>query len=157
MPQAKGSLLCRRPRHWAPWTRAFSAAFLVGCLVTVLVADASALSIILEPVASGFSSPVDISNAGDDRLFVVEQGGSIRIVESDGTVRPLPFLDIGDRIKSGGEQGLLGLAFHPDYASTGSSNSSPLSLAHRRSKLARIFADFCKNRDSLRSPRAATC
>jgi glucose/arabinose dehydrogenase len=67
-------------------------------------------------VASGLSAPVDVTNAGDasGRVFVVEQAGRIRIVRDGGLV-DRPFLDITGRIKSGGEQGLLGLAFHPDY------------------------------------------
>ena len=65
---------------------------------------------------TGLSAPVDVANAGDGsgRLFVVEQGGKIRIVR-DGALVERPFLDIGGRITSGGERGLLGLAFHPDY------------------------------------------
>ncbi|MBA3531356.1 MAG: PQQ-dependent sugar dehydrogenase [Ardenticatenales bacterium] len=74
----------------------------------------------LIPFAEGFANPVDIASAGDDRLFVVEQAGRIRVVESDGRVRPTPFLDIVGRVNSdGNEQGLLGLAFHPGYASNG--------------------------------------
>jgi len=70
--------------------------------------------------ASGFSSPVDIAQAGDDRLFIVERQGYIRIVELDGTVLPDDFLNIATRIESGyQEQGLLGLAFHPEYAVNG--------------------------------------
>ena len=65
---------------------------------------------------AGFSAPLDVANAGDGsgRLFVVEQGGRIRIVK-DGAILDPPFLDISDRITSGGERGLLGLTFHPDY------------------------------------------
>ena len=65
---------------------------------------------------TGFSAPLDIASAGDGsgRLFVVEQGGLIRVVK-DGTILKPPFLDISDRITSGGERGLLGLTFHPDY------------------------------------------
>ncbi|HEV7893138.1 MAG TPA: PQQ-dependent sugar dehydrogenase [Pyrinomonadaceae bacterium] len=68
----------------------------------------------------GFTSPVGITNAGDNsgRIFVVEQGGRIRIVKS-GVLQPTPFLDISTRISSGGERGLLGLAFAPDYARRG--------------------------------------
>jgi glucose/arabinose dehydrogenase len=70
--------------------------------------------------ATGLVSPVAIAHAGDERLFVVEQPGVIRIVEPDGSVRPMPFLDIRSRVDDGGsEMGLLGLAFHPDYASNG--------------------------------------
>jgi glucose/arabinose dehydrogenase len=76
-------------------------------------------SLILTPFASGFNQPVDISNAGDDRLFIVEQAGFIKIVSVSGNVNTVPFLDIDDRVKSGGEQGLLGLAFHPNYSENG--------------------------------------
>ena len=64
----------------------------------------------------GLSAPVDVTNAGDGtgRLFIAEQAGRIRIVR-DGALVDRPFLDIIGRIKSGGERGLLGLAFHPDY------------------------------------------
>lgn len=68
--------------------------------------------------ATGLDSPVDIKNAGDDRLFVVEQTGAIRIVNIDGTVNSTPFLTI-DVNDTGNEQGLLGLVFHPDYGSNG--------------------------------------
>jgi glucose/arabinose dehydrogenase len=71
--------------------------------------------VILETFATGFHMPVCIANAGDSRLFVVEQSGTIVIVDSTGYVNPVPFLDITDRVVSGGEQGLLGLVFHPDY------------------------------------------
>lgn len=70
--------------------------------------------------AEGFSSPVAIAHAGADaRLFVVERGGSIRIIHGDGTIDPVPFIDISGLITAGGERGLLGLAFHPDYAENG--------------------------------------
>ncbi|GAB5401485.1 MAG: PQQ-dependent sugar dehydrogenase [Aureisphaera sp.] len=77
------------------------------------------IEVTLQPFASGLSSPVDIANAGDDRLFVVEQDGRIKIVQTDGTVNSTPFLDISSQVSNGSEQGLLGLAFHPDYASNG--------------------------------------
>lgn len=80
----------------------------------------SGLEIGLERVAGGFDSPLLATNAGDGsgRLFVVEQGGVIRIVR-DGEVEPQPFLDISDRISTGGERGLLGLAFPPGFGSAG--------------------------------------
>ncbi len=73
----------------------------------------------IEPFATGFDRPLNIQNAGDDRLFVVEQGGFIKIIQADGSVNDSPFLDLSDRVSSGGERGLLGLAFHPDYANNG--------------------------------------
>lgn len=64
-------------------------------------------------------SPLFVTSpAGDPRLFVVEQPGRIRIVR-DGELRSAPFLDLSRRVSFGGERGLLGLAFHPDYARNG--------------------------------------
>jgi glucose/arabinose dehydrogenase len=79
--------------------------------------DPDSFAISVEEVTSGFSYPVAIANAGDGtgRLFVVQQTGSILVVE-DGTITGTPFLDITDRVGSDGtEQGLLGLAFPPDF------------------------------------------
>ncbi|MCC6791016.1 MAG: PQQ-dependent sugar dehydrogenase, partial [Thermomicrobiales bacterium] len=75
----------------------------------------------LEEVATGFAKPTQIANAGDgsNRLFIVEKPGVINIIR-DGVVLPEPFLDINRLVKTAGnEQGLLGLAFHPEYASNG--------------------------------------
>jgi glucose/arabinose dehydrogenase len=73
----------------------------------------------------GLDRPVFMTHANDGsgRLFIIEQEGAIRIVDSNGTLLPTPFLDI-DPIVVGGtsggdERGLLGLAFHPDYATNG--------------------------------------
>ena len=75
--------------------------------------------LVLESVATGFSQPVDIANAGDDRLFIVERAGRIRII-ADGAVLPTPFLNISSQVNnSPNERGLLGLAFHPDYETNG--------------------------------------
>lgn len=75
----------------------------------------------LDLVASGFTRPVVITHAGDgsNRLFIVEQAGLIRIVDlTDNTVLATPFLDITALVEdAGNEQGLLGLAFHPDFLS----------------------------------------
>jgi glucose/arabinose dehydrogenase len=74
---------------------------------------------ILTPFAHGFTSPVTITHTGDSRLFVVDQPGSVFIVDSSGQVNPVPFLDITGKVTYQGEQGLLGLAFHPDYRNNG--------------------------------------
>jgi glucose/arabinose dehydrogenase len=74
----------------------------------------------LQLLASGFTRPIYVTHAGDGsgRLFVVEQAGVIRIVR-DGKISATPFLDIRDRVESGGEKGLLSVAFHPKYTENG--------------------------------------
>src|SRR5215212_4829057 len=71
--------------------------------------------------ASGFGALTFVTNAGDGTglLYAVEQTGAIRIANADGTALPDPFLDISDRVSSGGERGLLGLAFKPGYDDNG--------------------------------------
>ncbi len=69
--------------------------------------------------ASGLTSPVSIAHAGDSRLFVADQRGYIRIISSTGIVNTQPFLDITNRVVYGGERGLLGIAFHPNYKTNG--------------------------------------
>jgi glucose/arabinose dehydrogenase len=80
-------------------------------------------SVILQPYASDFTLPVDISNSGvsnDERLFIVEKDGVIRIIDPSGSVLPTAFLNIDGRVRSGEpERGLLGLAFHPEYDQNG--------------------------------------
>jgi glucose/arabinose dehydrogenase len=74
-----------------------------------------------ETVASGFDRPVDLQQAGDGsgRLFIIEKVGRIRVFQ-DGQLLDTPYLNITDRVGSGGnEQGLLGLAFHPNYEVNG--------------------------------------
>jgi len=89
--------------------------FCISCLTFCFAQDLE-----LESFASGFNRPVNIKHAGDDRLFVVEQDGIIKIVNSDGTVETTNFLDIDNIVGStGNEQGLLGLAFHPNFATNG--------------------------------------
>ena len=73
----------------------------------------------LETIASGLDFPVGLTTPlGDARLFVLERGGTVRIIQN-GTVLPEPFLDLSGRVSEQGEQGLLGLAFFPDYATSG--------------------------------------
>ncbi len=73
----------------------------------------------LVPVSDGFDQPVLVTSPPDDpRLFVVEQTGRVWILR-DGRRVPQPFLDVRDDIVSGGEQGLLGLAFAPDFVRSG--------------------------------------
>ena len=79
----------------------------------------SAQTIALQSFATGFSSPVEITHPfNDTRLFVVQKGGQIRILNSNGTINATPFLTVTG-LSSGSEQGLLGLAFHPNYGTNG--------------------------------------
>ena len=78
-----------------------------------------AIDLALSTVVGGLSSPLFVTNAGDGsgRLFVVEKAGKIKIVS--GGVVTGTFLDIRAKVSKDGERGLLGLAFHPDYPTTG--------------------------------------
>jgi glucose/arabinose dehydrogenase len=72
-------------------------------------------------IADGFQRPLFVTHSGDGsgRLFIVEQDGAIRVF-TDGAILPDPFLDINDQVGSeSNEQGMLGLAFHPDYEQNG--------------------------------------
>jgi len=75
------------------------------------------LSLTARLVASGFRNPLDLQVVPGDRerLYVVEQGGRIRVIRN-GQLQAAPFLDVSGRLSSGGERGLLGLAFHPQFA-----------------------------------------
>ncbi len=75
----------------------------------------------LEPVFEGFQLPVFLTHAGDGsgRSFVVEKTGKIWVIDG-GAVQPIPFLDVSDKITTAGnEQGLLGMAFAPNFAASG--------------------------------------
>ncbi|HEX5149126.1 MAG TPA: PQQ-dependent sugar dehydrogenase [Candidatus Limnocylindrales bacterium] len=79
-------------------------------------ADPAGVALAVAVVVDGLTSPVDVASVSDGsgRLFVVEQPGQIRLVQ-DGRLVTRSFLDIRDRVASGGERGLLGLALHPDF------------------------------------------
>jgi len=89
-------------------------------LAQIPLVSLDSAKISFQEAASGLTSPVFITNAGDGsgRIFVIEQAGYIRILKS-GTLLGTPFLDIHTIVKSGGEQGLLALAFHPLYSTNG--------------------------------------
>lgn len=79
----------------------------------------NAQSISLQTIATGIASPVDIKHAGDQRLFVVEQDGKIKIIDVTGANAPTTFLDISNLTNASGERGLLSVAFHPNYSTNG--------------------------------------
>ncbi len=91
----------------------------INCILFILLFsffNLNAQTVSIESFGTGFSVPIDITHAGDSRLFIVERHGTIKILNDDGTVNATAFLDINARVgSSNGEQGLLSLAFHPDY------------------------------------------
>src|SRR5262245_46842620 len=92
---------------------------LISCALLIACSDSSGPggvgSISLTQVASGLDDPLYLTApAGDSRLFIVEQPGRARIIKN-GSLLPTPFLDITGKVLSGGERGLLSVAFHPNY------------------------------------------
>lgn len=85
--------------------------------------DSPQYTVGVELVAEGFTLPVDFTVDGSGRMFVVDLAGQIRIITADGQLLPEPFLDLSDKIveldPGYDERGVLGLAFHPDYANNG--------------------------------------
>ncbi len=127
----KMSLLLGPQAHWR--RSCLSLATTSGLVVLFLVMNppkglalASSPPKLSEPIAlapvitGGLEQPVFLTSAGDHsgRLFILEQAGRIRIIEH-GDLLPTPFLDISFKVRSGGEMGLLGLAFHPAYRENG--------------------------------------
>jgi glucose/arabinose dehydrogenase len=99
---------------------------ILGLLLTTLLSAAAICAQTVPPIKlvpfipSGLSAPVFMTSArdGSNRLFIVQQGGIIRVLQP-GATTPTDFLNITSRVASGGERGLLGLAFHPQYAQNG--------------------------------------
>ncbi|MFD2255786.1 hypothetical protein ACFSSA_03775 [Luteolibacter algae] len=89
----------------------------IGCMLASHAAEPNWPILEFTSVASGVPRPVDIQNAADgsNRLFLVGQDGEIRILKN-GALLETPLLDVGDRIGTYAEQGLLGLAFPPNFA-----------------------------------------
>lgn len=95
----------------------------------LLLASATAIAqvpadVSLEPVPgiSGLIAPLGLKHAGDGsgRIFIVEQGGTVRVIDGDGNLLAEPLIDLGDRVATDfPEQGLLDIAFHPEFSSNG--------------------------------------
>lgn len=91
---------------------------LIALAVTLPAAPALSYTISLQQVLTGLSSPVNITHAGDGsgRMFIVEQAGRV-LIYKNGSLLGTPFLDIRSKVSSGGERGLLSVAFHPQFES----------------------------------------
>lgn len=99
-------------------------AFTAGLMTFGATASNAEVKIKLEPYVTGVNTPLAmVQPAGDDRKFVIEQFGRIKIIDKDGQLQPTPFLDIRNKIVTQhhdfDERGLLGLAFHPDFQNNG--------------------------------------
>src|SRR5215831_15084137 len=100
----------------------------------------SSLTIALDDVVDGLTTPVYLTHAGDGsgRLFIVEQEGKILAVQN-GNLLSTPFLDIQSRVTSGGEKGLLSVAFHPNYRNN---RRFFVDYTDRRPNLKTIIAEY---------------
>ena len=99
------------------------------------VSAQGSVTLALDSIVTGLSLPVFVTDAGDgsNRLFIVEQAGRIRVFQN-GSLLGTPFLDVQSRVTSGGERGLLGIAFHPDYRNN-----------------RRFFLNYTNNRPTLKT------
>jgi glucose/arabinose dehydrogenase len=118
-------MIAPQPIRLALFLIAAFAALLAGCGGSGSSSSASppptgSAKVALTQIASGLSSPIDIEQPDDasGRLFVVEQAGTIRIL-TNGSLATRPFLDIRSLVSVAEEMGLLGVAFHPNFASSG--------------------------------------
>ena len=87
-------------------------------ILLLLATTAPAQDVALLPIASGLNQPVALTHAGDTRLFITQQIGTVMVYDALGP-RATPFLDIRSIVLSGGERGLLSVAFHPRYRDNG--------------------------------------
>jgi glucose/arabinose dehydrogenase len=101
-------------KNFTPATK--RCAILLVALLSFQITNAQAPTLVYQPVITGLSSPVDIVSAGDgsNRIFVVQRGGTIKVYDQSLTLLG-DFLTVTGLATAGGEQGLLSLAFHPNY------------------------------------------
>ena len=142
-------------------SRTWGVAYLMFCVFFVNGQN----SIKVTKIASGLSIPVDIAHCNDDRIFILQKAGKIRILQN-GKLLDSTFLDITDKVNSrGNEQGLLGLAFHPDYKNNGFffvnyiDKSSPAQTIVAKYKVSSIDSNRAVNAETvlLRITQPFTC
>lgn len=103
----------------------YAAEYRDGTSATRFAGEGEVLNVSLEPVAEGFAAPLMLAAAGDGtgRLFVVDQAGTVSIIDANGTLIEEPFLDVRDRLvelnPAFDERGLLSIAFHPGFRENG--------------------------------------
>ncbi len=118
--------------------------FLPLCFLFSLCAGKIFSQINLVSFSTGYLAPVDIKNCGDDRMFIVEQRGTIQICDTDGVKNAQSFLDIRTRVKyvgGGDERGLLGLAFAPDFLTSGYFYVNYVALSDGRTRISRFHVN----------------
>ena len=119
--QTSDKLALMSPKNWLPVSSLLLIALLLpSCGGGGTPAPTPAATLALTKVVSGLSNPLGLEKPpGDNRLFVVQQPGTVRIIEN-GALLSGNFLDIQSLVNfDGAEQGLLGLAFHPNYSTNG--------------------------------------
>ena len=109
---------------------------LVAAVLAVPRADGATPNVALEVVTTA-NQPMYMFHAGDDRLFILERGGVIRIFKPGEGVLPTPFLDISALVAPSNERGLYAIAFHPNYATNGFFYVSYYGVASGGSTIAR--------------------
>ena len=87
-------------------------------ILLLLAVSAGAQDVALQPLVTGLDQPVALTHAGDPRLFITQQTGTV-VIDDELGLRAKPFLDIRSIVLSGGERGLLSIAFHPRYRENG--------------------------------------
>jgi glucose/arabinose dehydrogenase len=110
--------MARRKSLWIGMALSFGLCFISGCSSSSNPPPPAAVG--TQVIVSGLTLPLDLEQPGDNsgRLFVVQQGGTIRIIQN-GSVLPAPFLDISSEVIVQNEMGLLGVTFHPSFAANG--------------------------------------
>jgi glucose/arabinose dehydrogenase len=134
------------------WRRLGSLLVIAGVLATILGAPTARAALEagqLRPlkILGGLASPIGVTNAGDgtNRLFVIQRAGTVRTVRT-GLLSPTIFLDLSAWVLAGGERGLLGLAFHPDFRV----NRQLFVMYTRRPDGALVLARLTANSDRLK-------